>query len=559
MGLNAALAVAGRSLEVFTAGIQVAGQNISNATTPGYIREELVLQTAIPYENGGLVFGTGANVAGIKQQIDKYLETRIHAANSELNTSAARETIFKQLENQIRELGDGDLSSSLSSFLATINDVVNQPESASLRQIVVDQGGRFAQDIANLRSRIDDIRRAQSVSIDSLVSEANSLIHKIADLNPQIATLEKGGLTGSEAGAAQPERYDALNRLSEILPITYRETEDGKVDVFTTDNYLVLGSTTQELESFKSVDRGVQVTNVRLATTKSVISEVATGGELRGIIEGRDQILGGFVDNLDKLAQGVIQEVNRIHTSGEGVEGFQSVTAYNAVQDTTASLDSAAAGLKFPPQHGSFQIKVTNKLTGLTETTTVNVDLDGIGTDTTLESLRAAIDGISNVSAEHHHDEQIENRRRPEFRNPFRQRQQRRAGGAGNQHVFHRLRFRIDRCEPRAGGKRQSAGDRTGGRAVRFQQRAATRRLQPQPAVVVERREHRRFLQPDGLRGGAGVGVRNGRHRRSAVVSGLAAEPARTVFRRERRRRGNQDAPVPARLRRRRTSHQHRG
>lgn len=49
MGLNATLSMAKQSLEVFGAGIQVAGQNISNAGTPGYIREELVLNPADPF------------------------------------------------------------------------------------------------------------------------------------------------------------------------------------------------------------------------------------------------------------------------------------------------------------------------------------------------------------------------------------------------------------------------------------------------------------------------------------------------------------------------------
>lgn len=399
MGLNAALAVAGRSLEIFTAGVQIAGQNISNANTPGYIREELKLQAAGPYRKGALIYGTGAEVIGVKQQIDKYLEGRIYAANTDVNTAAARESIFKQLENEIRELGDGDLSSSLSTFLGTIHDAANQPESAALRQIVLDTGQRFATDVANLRARIDDLRSAQTVKVDSLVKEANTLIQKIADLNPQISTLEQGGLTGSDAGALRTQRYDALNRLSEILPVRYSERKDGTVDVYTTNNYLVLGTTVQKLETVPTVDRGVPVQDVRLDKTKYVISDAATGGELRGVIEGRDDILGGFVDNLDQLAASIIQEFNRIHTSGEGLEGYQSVTAQNSVQDATVALNDPATGLKFPPQHGSFQIKVTNQLTGITNTTTINVDLDGIGTDTTLNSLQADLDAVANVTA----------------------------------------------------------------------------------------------------------------------------------------------------------------
>ncbi|HEX6987425.1 MAG TPA: flagellar basal body protein, partial [Planctomycetaceae bacterium] len=83
MGLYAALHTSGRSLQAFTAGISVAGQNVANANTPGYIREELNLDTNLPYKRGGLVFGTGVQVDGIRQQINVFLETRIHTAKGD--------------------------------------------------------------------------------------------------------------------------------------------------------------------------------------------------------------------------------------------------------------------------------------------------------------------------------------------------------------------------------------------------------------------------------------------------------------------------------------------
>ena len=93
MGLNAALAMSARALEVFTAGIQVAGQNVANANTPGYIREELVLKTNEPYQIGGLVYGSGVAAEGIVQQIDKFLETRIHNANGDFAEASAVDKI----------------------------------------------------------------------------------------------------------------------------------------------------------------------------------------------------------------------------------------------------------------------------------------------------------------------------------------------------------------------------------------------------------------------------------------------------------------------------------
>ena len=396
MGLNAALATASRSLEVFSAGIQVAGQNISNADTPGYIREKLKLETALPSKQGQLVFGTGVSATGIVQQIDLFLETRIHSANSDFRASEARKTIYQQLETAIGELGTNDLSTSLNNFLAAINDVVNQPESGAHRELAIRQGTALADNIGTLRSRIDQLRQDQTVKVQTLSEEANSLIDTIAALNPRISTLEASGLVKSEAAALRTQRYNALNRLSEIVPVRFIERKDRSVDVFSGTDFLILAGTKQHLETVASTDRNVPIVDVQLSETKSVIG-TSGKGELAGVLDGRDTVLGGFVDDLDKYTGHVISEFNKIHASGEGLKGFTSLTADTRVTDPTAVLN--AAGLSFTPVHGSFQLKVTNSRSGLTQTTSIPVDLDGIGSDTTLTSLQTAIDSVGNISA----------------------------------------------------------------------------------------------------------------------------------------------------------------
>ena len=397
MGLNAALSMAKQSLEIFGTGIQVSGQNISNAGTPGYIREELVLNAADPFRQGALVLGTGVEVSGIQQQIDLFLETRIHSANTEYSSIEERNLIYKQLEAELRELTEGDLSSGLNEFLATINNVVNQPNSIPDREFVINEAEKFATEINSLRLRVNELREVQSVNVENLVKEANELIDTIIELNPKISKLEASGLLQSDAGALRTQRYTALNRLSELVPIRYRERSDGAIDLFTGSDYLVLAGTSQKLTLQTDTDRGVVTHEVLLSRTNSNISR--TGGELKGVIEGRDDILGSFVDQLDTYTSNLIFEFNKIHASGEGTAGFEQLTAASSALDPTATLNSTQSGLPFQATHGSFQIKVTNKTTGLTNTTTINVDLDGIGADTTLNSLSAAIGGVANLSS----------------------------------------------------------------------------------------------------------------------------------------------------------------
>lgn len=395
MSLTSALMLAGRSLGVYSIGIEVAGHNIANASTPGYIRDELQLASNPPYRHGSLLIGTGVMATGIRQQIDAYLESRIYVANSDSQAAQARDAIYKQLEIALQELGENDLSTSFNGLLSAIHDVVNQPESGALRQIAVQEGQRFASTITSLRLRVDELRSAQTTQVQHLVEESNRLIDEVNSLNRKIIQAEAAGIVPSDAGALRTQRLTALNRLSEIVPIRVIERPSGEVDVFSGSDFLVMSGHVQHLEVENSVDRNVLVSMVRLSQTGAPLS--AGGGELRGTVDARDLVLGGFVDQLNQYAGALISEFNKIHSTGEGLKGFTSITGTNRVEQATAPLN--LAGLPFAPRHGSFDLKIVNLATGISETASIGIDLDGIGADTSLEDLRAAIDGLDNVSA----------------------------------------------------------------------------------------------------------------------------------------------------------------
>jgi flagellar hook-associated protein 1 FlgK len=396
MSLNAALATASRALEVFSTAVQVSSSNIANANTPGYIREELSLAAEAPYKRGGLIVGTGVKATAVRQAIDQFLETRIHNTNSEAQAAGARESIYSQLEGQLRELGDQDLSSRFSSFLASINEVANQPEQGPLRNGIISEGELLVSDITSLRNRVDQLRIDQTVRIENLIDEANNLIDEVADLNLKITKQESNGLLASEAGGLRTQRYTALNRLSEIIPIQFNEQPNGNVDVYSGSEYVLFSRHRQHIETATIEDRGGDVEVVQFTQTHSQIS--LAGGEIRGVVDGRDEILGAFVDDLDQLTGSLISAFNRIHTSGEGLEGYSTVTSTSRVLDSNAVLSDVE--LPSPITHGSFELKVTNKQTGITQIEKIRVDLDGIGgNDISLEDLRAAIDAAANVSA----------------------------------------------------------------------------------------------------------------------------------------------------------------
>jgi flagellar hook-associated protein 1 len=395
MSLFGTIQNAGNTLIAMQLGLQVTGNNIANANTPGYIRERLNLVPGPLQHYGGLLLGTGVRVQAVTQQIDKFLEERLRAANSDLANGETQEGIYLQLETIVGELSESDLSTSLSKFVGAINDVLNQPESAAVRNLAVLQGRELTDDVR----RLDQLSRELYVDInrqmEEQIVEINKLLKEIADLNEQIVTAEGGDVSPSDAIGLRDRRNTALGELSQIMDIKTIEQPHGDVAVYSGGDFLVFGNFARQVHGVPGQVNGLDTTDIRIVETDAVVP--ISGGKLGGLRTARDQIVGGFIDQLGELARTLILEFNKLYSTGQGLIGFSDVTAEHATTDPALALDQA--GLGFTPVNGSFQVKVTNSLTGLTETTDVAIDLDGLGTDTTLNDLVAALDAIDNISA----------------------------------------------------------------------------------------------------------------------------------------------------------------
>src|SRR5262245_6192125 len=150
MSLLGSLQINSGALSAHQLALQVISNNVANANTPGYIRQRIDLEEASPQKVGNITYGLGVKVGGVTQLYDKFLAERILGANSNTAEGEAVENAYTDLEALIGELSDTDLSTSLSKFFNSIQDVLNQPESRSIRNLVQLQGQSLATDIRTL-------------------------------------------------------------------------------------------------------------------------------------------------------------------------------------------------------------------------------------------------------------------------------------------------------------------------------------------------------------------------------------------------------------------------
>jgi flagellar hook-associated protein 1 FlgK len=395
MSLYGSIRLASNTLRADQIAMQVIGQNIANANTPGYIREEVVLQTAPTQRFGYLTLGMGVEVSAVVQKLDEFLEERLRAAVSDRASAQTREDAYVQLERLIGELSDTDLSTSLNDFFASIAEVLNQPESISVRNLAVLKGSALTQDINRLASRVLQVRNDLNDRVYDIADRINRLVEEIRVLNIRIAETEGGDVSASDAVGLRDRRLAALEELAELTDIRVEEQQSGGVTVYSGSDYLVFEGMSKQVEVVLGSKEGMPAAEIYISDTDNRLE--SSGGDLHGILVARDEILAGFLDGLDDFVDALAFEFNRIYSGGQGLHGYGELRSEFAVDATDVPLD--AAGLHFNPENGSLQVLVYNKETGLTQTTDVFIDLNGLGHDTTLADLAAVLDSVDGISA----------------------------------------------------------------------------------------------------------------------------------------------------------------
>jgi len=395
MSLFSSIRLASNTLRANEIALQVVGQNIANANTPGYIREEVIMTPGPTQKRGKLLLGLGVDVSAVVQKIDYFLEERLRGSVSDKMESETEESTYAQLEGIIGELSDTDLSTAMNDFFGAVAEVLNQPENVSVRNLAVLQGDTLTGDINRMADRVRNIRSDLNDRVIDMADDINRLVEEVRVLNIRIADTEGGDVSNSDAVGLRDQRLVALEGLAELIDIRVKEQPSGGVVVYSGGDFLVFEGTSREVEVVLDSDRGLTIADIYMKDTNAPIEP--SGGELRGLLDSRDEILGGFLSDLDEFAATLAFEFNKLYSRGQGLNGYEELTSEFSVDDVDLVLNEA--GLDYTPENGSFQVMVHNKKTGMTQTHDILVDLNGLNEDMTLADLATALDAIDGIAS----------------------------------------------------------------------------------------------------------------------------------------------------------------
>lgn len=398
MGLIAGALQIGRSaLLSYQSALEVIGNNISNAGSEGYTRNTAILSpqmgSMLPE---GFQAGAGVALTAMRRNVDEALESRLRIALGDDDATAATRNTLGRLESILNELSDTDLSSLLDKFFNAFSNLQNSPQDISARGIVITAGQSVVDEIRRQRNDVLSLVGQVNEEIVDITRQASQIAGEIASLNEQIVQAESA--QRGAIGALRDQRDAKLRELSTVVQVNVQPQDNGSVNVYLGNELLIQGSYSRGLTTKTEISNGLERVIPVFADDGGTARIL--GGRLEGLVRSRDAYCAGHLADLDTLAAGMIQEVNKVHAQGQGLYGLTGVSGTYAVLDENAALNSNAAGLDLHPQNGTFQITVKNKATGAATTATIAVDLDGLGSETTLNSLVAAINaGTDNIAA----------------------------------------------------------------------------------------------------------------------------------------------------------------
>lgn len=411
MSLGGSLLIGQSALTASQIALQVAGNNIANASTPGYSRQIAHLATVRGNQINSTTFvGRGVQVSGVNRAIDEALVQRLRGARSDTQAAQTEQQTLSQIESLLNELSGSDLSSQLSEFFNAFSEMANSPGSSVTRSTVVEQGASLSSYIREMRDQLTRQQGQVDTQIRIATERADTLLAQVAELNLAVTDAELGGLAAEE-GNLRDQRDAIISELADMMDVTVLEQPSGAVDILVGSTPVVFGGTSRGLTTIvRTIDGKPEI---RVATKLNQEEINIESGRIGGLLAQRDGAIGQTIDAIDGVASALIFEVNRAHAQGRPGVGLRDTTGWLRLAPADQALalndpdNTTLAELPYAPVNGSFRVVITDQ-SGNRHEQIIQVDLDGIDNtgasgfddDMTMEDLRDALNAVPNLNAQ---------------------------------------------------------------------------------------------------------------------------------------------------------------
>lgn len=312
-------------------GLEVTGNNIANVNNPAYCRQRVQLSSAVVVHLGGIPYGTGVDIQGIRRIHDAFLGFQIYASNAGVNDYQLREQTYLRVQSTLYPSDENHLGHVLDEFFNAWQDLCGNPSGPAERQVVLSRGKQLVSTFHLVARSLQDEMRYSNSLLEGYQKEINNLTKQIADINRELSRMTG---PGSPPNDLLDQRDALLMELSGYLDITVIEQDGITVNVLASGcQPLVGGATARALElEADPLDHGYY----RLIVQGRDITDRVGSGKIKAVLETRSRI-AAYSDDLDLLASTLAEAVNQAHGSGYGLDGSTG-TAFFSFESSHPAL-----------------------------------------------------------------------------------------------------------------------------------------------------------------------------------------------------------------------------
>jgi flagellar hook-associated protein 1 FlgK len=243
-GLFGTLGIGTKGMNVAQRSIDVTSHNIANANTDGYSRQRAQIETTKPY--GGAIMGsitqagqvgTGAQVSAIIRIRDTFLDYQVRSETSTKGAYDMKSNFLTEVENVFNEPSDTGISTLMTKFFSAWDELSKQPQSSNARTVAAQQTKALTDALNHTYSSLTDLQTNAQSLIQNNVTDVNSMLNQIDDLNKQIKTVT---VSGNAPNDLLDKRDLLVDKLSSKFGINIDKKSFNEIDLKPTD----LGSMT---------------------------------------------------------------------------------------------------------------------------------------------------------------------------------------------------------------------------------------------------------------------------------------------------------------------------
>jgi flagellar hook-associated protein 1 FlgK len=328
------------SLNAQRYGLDVTGENIANANTPGYTRRRADISEAAAAGGISALYATphgagGGMTASTSRLNDPVVDSRAraeHGRNGYLQTKAAT---LSGVENLFDEPSDNGLSERLNEFWNAWASVANNPGDLAARNVVLQTAASAADALNETSAALDRVTQGVSDQVSDVTGLINTAATALAGINGAIAI---GTATGTNTSALADQRDQLLMTLSDLAGTQSTLQPDGSATVTVGGENLVVGTTASA---------------VTVSANELVVGGVpvpVAGGKVQGLLDGLSTAIPAYAAQLDAVAAALASDVNTMQQAAYDLSGasggplFSGTTAGTLAVAVTDPALLAASG-----------------------------------------------------------------------------------------------------------------------------------------------------------------------------------------------------------------------